>query len=245
VAFSEELAGEGEVLLSVVTADQAEAAASQTAPFLNARHLYADLNSVSPALKQKIARIVEERHAQFVEAAIMAPVPGRGHRVPMLLGGPSASGLVELLAPYGMNFEIVGESIGTAAAIKMFRSVIVKGLEALIVECVLGASRYGAAERIFASLGETFPGLDWSKLADYMVGRAVVHGERRAHEMDEVAATLRACGVDPIMAEATARRERWCAQLGLASKFGPAGPQSYQEVIDAIAASFEDIENCH
>ena len=128
-------------------------------------------------------------------------------------------------------------AIGSAAAVKMCRSIVVKGLEALMCECVLGASRYGADEHVFASLNESFPGLDWKKLADYMVGRVVVHGERRAREMEEVADTLRAIGVEPIMAEATARRQDWSAQLDLQSHFGPEGPTTYRAVLDAIAAS--------
>jgi len=117
----------------------------------------------------------------------------------------------------------------------MFRSVIYKGLEALIFECVLGASQYGAEPRVFASLAENFPGIDWKKLADYMVGRVVVHGERRAREMDEVARTLQELGIEPIMASATARRMDWAADLGLRDKFGGEFPKTYQEVLDAIA----------
>ena len=97
----------------------------------------------------------------------------------------------------------------------MFRSIIVKGLEALLTECVLGASRYSADERVFASLAETFPGINWRELADYMVGRVVVHGERRAREMEEVAATLREIDIEPIMAEAIVRRMDWSVEAGL------------------------------
>jgi hypothetical protein len=102
-------------------------------------------------------------------------------------------------------------------------------------ECVLGASRYGAGAHVFASLNESFPGLDWQKLADYMVGRVVLHGARRAREMEEVAETLRAIGIEPIMAEATARRQDWSARLDLRSQFGPDGPTTTGEVLDAIA----------
>ena len=116
----------------------------------------------------------------------------------------------------------------------MCRSIIVKGLEALVFECVLGASRYDAEQRVFASLAETFPGIDWNKLADYMVGRVVLHGERRAREMEEVSETLRAIGIDPIMAEATARRQDWSAQLDLRRHFGPEGPKTYREVLQVI-----------
>jgi 3-hydroxyisobutyrate dehydrogenase-like beta-hydroxyacid dehydrogenase len=210
-------------------------AAGQTAPHLTSRHLYADLNSVSPAAKQAVGRAVSAAGARFVEVAMMAAVPPHGHKVPMLLGGAAAPEFEALMTPLGMCMEVVStDQIGRAVAVKMFRSVIYKGLEALIFECVLGASQYGAEARVFASLEKDFPGVDFKKLADYMVGRVVVHGERRAREMEEVAATLRELGIDPMMAEATARRMDWAARLDLRVQFGGEFPKTYAEVLDAI-----------
>jgi len=116
----------------------------------------------------------------------------------------------------------------------MFRSIVYKGLEALLFECVLGAGQYGADQRVFASLSESIPGVDWKKLANYMVGRVVVHGERRAREMNEVAKTLEELGIEPMMASATARRFDWAADLGLKEKFGGEFPKTYEEVLAAI-----------
>jgi 3-hydroxyisobutyrate dehydrogenase-like beta-hydroxyacid dehydrogenase len=234
---SEDLIRSCEVVLSVVTSNQAAHAAGQNAPYLGAEHLYADLNSVSPALKQAIARTIAATGARFVEIAVMAPVPPYGHRVPMLAGGDAAGEFAERLTPFGMRVEVVAREIGVASATKMFRSIMVKGMEALITECVLGASHYGAESRVFASLAESFPGIDWPELADYMVGRVVVHGERRAREMEEVAETLRSLGIEPIMAEATARRMDWSAQLGLKARFGGETPRGYREVLEALAAT--------
>ncbi|HXB70588.1 MAG TPA: DUF1932 domain-containing protein [Candidatus Acidoferrales bacterium] len=233
---NEELIRSSEIILSVVTSDQAALAAGQNAPYLGTGRLYADLNSVSPALKQSIAQTITATGARFVEIAVMAPVPPHGHRVPMLAGGEAAGEFAERLAPFGMRVEVVGSEIGVAAATKMFRSIMVKGMEALITECVLGASRYGAERRVFASLAETFPGITWHELADYMVGRVVAHGERRAREMEEVAETLRGLGIEPIMAEATARRMDWSVQVGLKARFGGEAPAGYREVLDALAA---------
>lgn len=235
VESNAELARASDILLSTVTANRAREAAEQTAPFLVTRHIYADLNSVSPALKQSIGEIVESRGARFVEAAIMLAVPPHGYRVPMFLGGASAQSFVEMLAPFGMNLEIISDRIGAASATKMCRSVIVKGLEALLLECVLGAAPYGADERVFATLDEAFPGMNWKKLAGYMISRVVEHGERRAREMEEVAATLRAIGVEPIMAEATVRRQDWLAKLDLLSEFGGRAPEDYHAIVRAIA----------
>ena len=230
-----ELAQSCDILLSAVTADQALNCRRTKRAASDRRHIYADLNSVSPGVKQSIARVIEASGARFAEIAMMAPVPPYGHKVPMLAGGAGAQEFVDQLAPFGISAEIVSREVGTAAATKMFRSIIVKGMEALITECVLGATRYHADERVFASLGETFPGINWKELADYMVGRVVVHGERRAREMEEVAATLREIDIEPIMAEAIVRRMDWSVEAGLKQLFGGEAPKGYREVVDATA----------
>ncbi len=231
---SESLTRESEILLSVVTASSAAEAAAQTAPYLQARHYYADLNSVSPETKCAIAEIISATGARFVEAAVMAPVPPYGHKVPMLLGGAHAREFSDLLAPAGMRFDVVSDKVGAAVAVKMCRSVVVKGLEALLFECALGATRYGADERVFASLDESLPGMNWGKLAGYMISRVAEHGERRARELEEVAATLRAAGIEPIMAEAIVRRQDWGARLNLKDHFGGKIPEDYRAIVQAI-----------
>lgn len=234
-----ELAAECDVLLATVTASSALEAAEQNVLHLTTQHFYADLNSVSPDLKRFIAQRIEASGARFVEAAIMSPVPPHLHRVPMFLGGAHAQALVELLAPYGMNLEVISEQIGAASATKMCRSIIVKGMEALLFECVLGAVPYGADERVFATLEETMPGMNWQKLASYMVGRVLEHGERRARELEEVAATLRAIGVEPLLTEAIIKRQDWGAALNLLPQFGGKPPNDYRAVVQAITEKAE------
>ncbi len=229
------LAAAADILISAVTADQAVRAAQQTAPYLTAKHLYADLNSISPKAKEKVADAASAGGATFCEIAVMGPIPPYGHKAPLLLGASGAERFQALFAPLGMRMEIVStDRVGRAAAIKMFRSIVYKGIEALLLECVLGAGQYGAEERVFASLKESIPGVDWKKLADYMVGRVVVHGERRAREMDEVARTLEELGIEPMMASATARRFDWAAGTGLREKFGGEFPETYEQVLEAL-----------
>lgn len=224
-----------EIVLSTVVSSVAVAVARQAAPHLGTQHYYVDLNSTSPAAKREIASIITATGARFVEAAVMAAVPPLGHRVPILLCGNAAADLVARLSPYGMNLENIGPEIGSATATKMFRSIVVKGLEALFLECVMAASRYGVAEKVLESVGTGYPGLDWNALANYLIGRTAMHGERRAHEMEEVASTLRAMDIEPIMAEAAARRISSFARLGLKARFGDQAPESYQEVMRAAA----------
>ena len=152
----------------------------------------------------------------------------------MLAGGPYAEEFISRLAPFGIRAEAVSLEIGTAAATKMFRSIVVKGLEAILTECLLGAYRYGADKRVLASLQESYPEMDWTRLANYMVGRVVEHGERRAREMEEVAATLESIGIEPIMAAATVRRMDWSKASGLKARFPGTPPSGYPEVFQAL-----------
>lgn len=230
-----DLAAASDIILSTVVASAAVEVAAGAAPSLSERHFYADLNSVSPAAKQAVSRHIAGSGAKFVEAAVMAPVAPKLHRTPMLLAGDHAAAFVEILAPYGMQLEVLGTQIGSASAIKMFRSILVKGLEALVLECLIGASRHGVAERVLASMGETFPGLDWNRLAHYLVGRAVLHGERRASEMKEVGAMLRSMNIEPIMSDAAARRLGWCADLALVDRLAGDDYENYHLVMRAMS----------
>jgi 3-hydroxyisobutyrate dehydrogenase-like beta-hydroxyacid dehydrogenase len=240
VRSNAELAEGASIVVSAVTCDQAMRAAEQTQPHLTPRHFYADINSVSPATKQSIGRVIDQTLARFVEIAVMAPVPPYGHRVPILAGGVAASDLAAILTPFGMRIEIVSQEIGLAAATKMFRSVVVKGLEALLTECVLAADRYGAVDSVLRSLKESYPGINWAELTDYAIGRVVVHGERRAREMDEVAETIRSLDIEPIMAEAAARRMDWSAKLDLKRRFGGEAPAGYRDLTRVISEDVRD-----
>src|SRR5439155_1141767 len=192
------------IIVSAVTASSSADVAREAAANLVPGQIFADLNSVSPGTKRSNARLIEAAGGRYVDVAVMAPVPPYGLKVPILLGGKAAADLVTRLAPAGMNFEIVADDIGTASAIKMCRSVMIKGLEALVVECLLGARHYGVEDRVLASLEETFPPMNWDERADYLVSLVVVHGRRRAAEMREVAVTIREAGLESFMASAMA-----------------------------------------
>ena len=226
--------GAANLIVAAVTSATAVKVAELTAPHLTDRHVYIDINSVAPETKIALARIVEPTGARFVEAAVMAGVPPRRHEVPILLAGPAAGDVVGALAPFGMILTDVGPELGRAAATKMFRSIVVKGIEALLLECTLAAEEYGVADEVLASVGDGYPGIDWKELADYFASRTAMHGERRAHEMEEVAETLVALGIEPIMASAAARRIRWGGSFGLKEVYGEAAPEDFHAILAAI-----------
>jgi 3-hydroxyisobutyrate dehydrogenase-like beta-hydroxyacid dehydrogenase len=228
------LAQRTRVILSVVTAASAHDAANSLASDLTADHLYVDLNSVSPATKQQVAAAIGAGAGRFVEGAIMAPVSGADHQVPILLNGACASILGGVLSPYGMRLEIMDGPTGAAAAVKMCRSIVIKGMEALMLECALAAGEYGASDRVYDSLAATYPGMDWRKTARYMIGRVLEHGERRAHEMEEVAQMLRAAGIEPLMAEATARVQDWEATLRRDGRLNGPRPETVEQLLKLL-----------
>ncbi|HXP29553.1 MAG TPA: DUF1932 domain-containing protein [Stellaceae bacterium] len=204
------------IIISAVTAASARDVAIEAGSYLRPGQTFLDINSVAPETKQANALAVERAGAYYVEAAVMAPVPPYGIKVPILLGGKTAPELAAILTPAGMNLEIGPAEIGRASAIKMCRSIMIKGVEALAVECLLTARHYGVEDRIIASLDQTFP-LDWEKLAGYLIGRTVHHGRRRAAEMREVAATVTGAGLAPLQSAATAERQDWVADQAAAA----------------------------
>ena len=203
------------VVISAVTAASSRSVAVAAGEYLAPGQIFLDLNSVAPETKRGNAAAVERSGADYVEAAVLAPVAPYGLKVPIMLGGRAAAEAAALLGPAGMKLEIGPTEIGQASAIKMCRSIMIKGVEALAVECFLTARHYGVEDRIVASLNQTFP-LDWEKLAGYLISRTVQHGRRRAAEMREVAATVTAAGLAPLLATATADRQDWVADQAAA-----------------------------
>ena len=196
------------LVLSAVTATSATTVARDAGARLQPGQIYLDLNSVSPDSKRDNAVAVEARGADYVEAAVMAPVPPQRLAVPMLLGGRRAAELCVALNALGFSTRAVATDIGTASAIKMCRSVFIKGIEALAVESLLAARHYGAEDAVLASLAATFPSMDWTGAQpDYLISRVAEHGRRRAAELREVATTVRAAGIEPLMANAIAARQ--------------------------------------
>jgi len=235
--FSDAVA-QAQVVISAVTAASSGDVASKAAGVLRAGQVMLDINSVSPAKKQSNASLVEASGADYVESAVMAPVPPQRLKVPMLLGGRRAATLAEELRKIGMNTTALSDQIGVASAVKMCRSVIIKGLESLAVEAMLAARRFGAEHEVLESLNGTFPSMGWTgRLPDYLISRVSEHGRRRAAEMREVARTLEDVGVDPLMALATAARQDWVIDAMAAKGItydSLSEPFSWRELVDAL-----------
>jgi len=204
-----------QLVFSAVTASQAEPVAREAAPLLHAGQTFIDLNSVSPKVKQRNSQAVQQGGAAYVESAVMAPVPPQGVKVPMLLGGATAGAMSATLNALGMKTEAVAQDIGLASAIKLCRSIMIKGMEAMCVQSMLAAQAYGVDARVLASLHASFPGVGWDKGYEaYLIGRVVEHGQRRSEEMREAAAMLGDLGMDTDLATAIADVQEKLARVG-------------------------------
>lgn len=202
-----------EVVFCVVTADQAFAAAEAAAPLLAPGTLWFDCNSCSPGTKRRSAEVIEAAGARYVDVAIMAPVHPKRHQVPLLIAGPHGDAAEAVLVALEMRPRQAGAEVGRASMIKMLRSVMVKGMEALSAECFLSARRAGVEEEVIGSLEASNPEVNWREKGAYNLERMMVHGTRRAAEMVEVSRTVKELGLGGGMAAATADWEALIAGL--------------------------------
>lgn len=232
-----QLCARSDLILSAVTASHTVEVAREAARHIRPGTYFLDLNSASPGAKREAAALIEAAGAVYVEAGVMTSVPPYGIRVPMLLGGARAEALAQTLSGLGMDARAVSQELGVASAIKMCRSVMIKGLEALVIESYTTARQYGVEDYVLPTLQETFPSIDWAEQGAYFYSRVVQHGRRRAEEMREVANTVREAGFEPLMAAATAAKQDWVASLAAQGVFeGMEKKSAWQAYADRLIA---------
>ncbi len=217
-----------DIVFSTVTADQAVSAAEVAATHLLAGTFWCDLNSCAPSSKRRAAAIIEAAGGRYVDVAVMAPVHPKLNMVPVLISGPHTQAVAPVLEAMPMSLRIVEGSVGAASSIKMVRSIMVKGLEALTAECTLAAVAAGVEDEVFGSLAKSHPGIDWPRQAAYNFERSLVHGARRAAEMEEVAKTLSDLGLPNDMAMATVKWQSRVAATLVPAPTDPKGTDVYE-----------------
>jgi 3-hydroxyisobutyrate dehydrogenase-like beta-hydroxyacid dehydrogenase len=227
-----ELAAHADFIVSAVTASQAVPVAQACAPAVQPGAWFLDFNSASPGAKQRAAALIDAAGGRYVEGAVMTSIPPYRIKVPLLLGGPHAAALAPALAALGFAPKVASDRLGVASATKMCRSVMIKGLEAMVIESFTAARAYGVEDAVIASLRETFPGIDWEKQAAYFFQRVIEHGRRRSEEVREVAETVREIGLTPWSAQGTAERQAWVADLADEGLFGAKGTPSFARSAD-------------
>src|SRR5579864_2671328 len=227
-----DLAAQSDFIVSAVTASQAVPVAEACAGGLRTGAWFLDFNSASPGAKQRAAALIDGAGGRYVEGAVMTSVPPLRLRVPLLLGGGYAEALAPHLVALGFAAKVASDKLGVASAVKMCRSVMIKGLEAMVIESFTTARAYGVEDAVLASLKETFPGIDWEKQGAYFFQRVIEHGRRRAEEVREVAETVREAGLTPWSAQGTAERQAFVADLADEGLFGQKGTKEFARSAD-------------
>ena len=222
-----------EMVVSAVSADMALPLARASQPFLKADQVYVDINATSPMTKEEVDRVIAPV-ALFVDCAVMGPVPTYRHKVPVAVSGPGARRFCDTMTPYGMAITCMDAPAGSASASKMFRSIFMKGFVTLLIEMLTAAHRYGVEDDVLESVKETLTAGPLLEVINGLVGRGVIHSERREHEMDEVIATLDTLQVDAIMSKATKAKLHWVTGLGLKAHFKGVPPKDYHQIFAAL-----------
>jgi 3-hydroxyisobutyrate dehydrogenase-like beta-hydroxyacid dehydrogenase len=235
-ASAADAVAETDMVISAVTAASSLEAAASIAPHLSGTPWYLDINSVSPGRKQATEKLLAGK-ARYVDVAVIAPIHPKRHKTPLLIAGPHAAAIAPLLEEMEMTLKVVPGETGKAAAIKMIRSVMIKGLEALTLECFLAAERAGLVEEVAVSMKNNYPTLDFGKMADYNIERMASHGERRAAEMEESCVTLRELGIDPAMTEGTVARQREMGRIGKIDAVRSTLHDGHEAMLKAISAA--------
>ena len=227
-----DLAARADFIVSAVTASQAVSVARACAGSVRKDAWFLDFNSASPGAKQRAAAVIDGAGGRYVEGAVMTSVPPYRIKVPLLLGGAGARELTPLLVDLGFNAKVASDQLGVSSAVKMCRSIMIKGMEAMVIEAFTTARAYGVEDAVLASLAETFPGISWEKQGAYFFQRVIEHGRRRAEEVREVAETVREAGLTPWSAQGTAERQAFVADLADAGVFGTRDTDAFARSTD-------------
>ena len=204
---------QAELVISAVTAEQALNAAKSVRDFIQPKAWYWDINSVSPNTKIALSDLFSGQ-TKYVEGAIMSPIQPKRIESPILLAGPNAQDFAAIAKDLGFSgSEIFSQELGKAAASKMCRSVIIKGMESLLTESLITARYYGVEDQVLDSLTNLMPGVDWKQHSAYMISRSLEHGVRRAEEMREVHKTVKEAGLLGLMSAACADTQSWTADF--------------------------------
>ncbi len=227
----EEAEKEGEFIASMNSAKVALSVAESIIPSLEKGQVYVDLNSCAPTVEEAINSIPRKEGVLFCDAGVMGTVPGNRHKVPMFLAGDGAVRFHDAFEQYGMKLTVLNAPAGGASAIKMLKSVVMKGLPQLMFESYAGAEKYGVLDTLVESLSESLNGKTVEKLSNTFIARTMIHASRRSAEMKDVVDTLEALGVDASMTKAAVRKLDTLAEQHWEEKMNPDGSMNYKDAI--------------
>lgn len=225
------------LILSTLWPDAALEVAKESAPLLSPSQIYCDLNSISPETTEEIQRVISPTGADFVKIGIMAGIPDRGFAVPLIAGGVKGKEVEEILSSLGLTIRAISLDPKHPAAIKILRSVCLKGLVAVTYEMLRGAEKYGVSDQILESASEAMSKASFKDTLNNWLASTAIHARRRAKEMEEAIETLEKAGIDPVMSIGTKKIFEEIASFHLDEIFKGEIPDSFHKVLEKINKS--------
>ena len=230
----EAVLSETDVLVVAVPADKAYEVSVTLKPFLKQNCIYIDVSASNPTVKQKINHNICGTGVKFVDAAMMGPLPVYKHKVPILASGSGTDAFIELLSPYGMDISKVSDKPGDASAVKLIRSIYMKGIAALLLEMLEAAHRYHVEELVIGSISETMDGKSFHETMNRLVTGTAIHAVRRAAELAGSIDMLESSNIDATMSKAAKDKLDLLSRFNLKEKFQGKTPSRWQDVIEAL-----------
>ena len=224
-----------DLIIAAVPGSKALQAAESILGDLNECKIYADVSTSSPTTKQKIATLIASTGALFVDGALMGGLRLQQHKVPTLLSGSGADKFIELMRLYHMSLEKVSDKAGDAIAIKLVRSVYMKGIASLQVEMLEAATKLQVEDKVLASISNTMDAGSFMKTMNFLVTAGAIHAERQSHEMKDCMVMLQDLGIQPTMTEATMMHLQGLASKKLKDRFQGNVPAKWEDVIQNLA----------
>jgi len=231
-----ELAAGSDLIMSAVTAASTLDVVQRTAPHLTLRHMFVDMNSASPEVKERAAEMCGARGATFVDCVILGGPSMLKHHVLLWTSAPGAAEFARVMNKYHMQIRVIDGPAGAAARIKLLRSILMKSLEAALWETALAAHKAGLDDVVREVAFEWMDTMKFSFFANRLICTGALHDRRRVEELDEVVGMVRKLGMEPMVAEAARRRLAGIAALGLKDYFNAEEPKDYRKVLEAVDA---------
>lgn len=226
-----EVCRKSDVVISAVPSNYAVTAAEHALDGIKEGQPFMDVSTATPIEKKKISGMVKAKGGLFVDGAMMGALLKDKHQVPMLLSGDGAAVFRDKMEPYHMRLEIVDGEAGTATSIKFIRSITAKGLSCLLIESLQAAQRFGVEQTIVDSFIDTF-GPDFIGIINGYISGAIIHAERREHELENVVNFLKSESLPYTMAEATRLKLQWLKDIRVKDNFEHGVARDWKKVLE-------------
>jgi len=230
ISSLEEVITKSDYILSTVPSQFAKSVAKNCVGYLRPKKVYIDLNSTSPFIKIEVSKIIQSAKADFVEGAILGAVGVTGSKTRILVTGEKGKEVAEVFNKLGMNVSYYSPEIGKASMFKMLRSIFSKGLEALILECLIAGKKAGIEKDLWDDITDFMSKKPFDQIAANWIQTHVVAHERRYYEISQVVETMKKIGVEPIVTSGTEDFFKRSLSLRMKEAF-PEKPDSFEKVI--------------